>query len=86
MYAKFDTLAKFNNWHLKINEAKGYAEGKPTVRHTEAKIKEGEEVVYANTYEADHSFWEGIEDLIPEDLITNEEFNALNWLPTENIL
>lgn len=79
MYAKFNTIEDFNNWHSKINEVKGFAEGKPTTQYTQAIPKEGEKVVYAVV---DNSC---PIDLKPKVTITNEEFNALNWLPIENI-
>lgn len=97
-YAKDNSIEEFNIWHDKVNKAKGYPNDKGTTKHTEAKTKEGEKTVYSNTYgRVDeegkeskegkmHPFWDGMEELFPKKIITNEEFNALNWLPTEDII
>lgn len=79
MYAKFNTIEDFNNWHSKVNEAKGYGEGKSTTQYTSPIPKEGEEVVYAVIDETCPV------ELTPQIFITNEEFKALNWVVSEGL-
>ena len=76
MYAKFKTIEDFNIWHSKVNEVKGYGEGKPTTQYTSATVNPDKTEVYAVVDS------ECPADLMPET-ISKEEFAALNFLPIQ---